>query len=156
MVLLLPLFLLLVFGMIEFGRVFNYWIDMTHLASEGARYASVNRWPTCTSQSQSTGTCNPTTLKEYLVARGNTGELRGQLSGSDGVQICYPEAGAPLPGKPIRVIINAHIDLPVLDSLLGLLGADGKLDMRATSTQRLEWIPDRFDTAAEGMIPSCP
>jgi TadE-like protein len=156
MVLLLPLFLLLVFGMIEFGRVFNYWIDMTHLANEGARYAAVNRWPTCTSQSASTGTCNPTTLKAYLVARANTGELRSQLSASDGVQICYPEAGPQLPGKPVRVVINAHITMPVLDSLLGLLGADGDLDMRASSTQRLEWIPDRLDSVSEGMVTPCP
>jgi hypothetical protein len=156
MVILLPLFLLLVFGVIEFGRVFNYWIDMTHLANEGARYASVNRWPTCPGQSASSGACNPTTLKAYLVARANTGELYDQLNGSDGVQICYPEGGTPLAGKPVRVIINAHLDMPVLDSLLGLLGADGDLDISASSTQRLEWTPDRLDSAAEGMVTPCP
>jgi hypothetical protein len=156
MVILLPVFLLLVFGMIEFGRVFNYWIDMTHLANEGARYASVNRWPTCPGQSASDGACNPTTLKAYLVVRANTGELRGQLNGTDGVQICYPEGGPLLPGKPVRVIVNAHIELPVLDSLLGLLGADGKLDMSASSTMRLEWTPDRLNEASEGMVTPCP
>jgi Flp pilus assembly protein TadG len=164
-VLLLPVLLLLVFGILEFGRAINYWIDMTHLANEGARYASVNRWPTCTSQSQTTGTCNPTTLKEYLVARANTDELRDQLNASDGVQICYPDdttASVPptaqdmMPGDPIRVIVNAHITLPVLDSLLGLLGSSGKLDMRSTSTMRLEWIPDRLNSAAEGMVNDCP
>jgi TadE-like protein len=156
MVIILPIFLLLVFGMIEFGRVFNYWIDMTHLANEGARYASVNRWPTCPGQSASSGACNPTTLKAYLVARANTGELRTQLNGADGVQVCYPEAGPLLPGKPVRVIINAHIAMPVLDSFLGLLGADGDLDMRSTSTMRLEWTPDRLDSVAEGMVTPCP
>ena len=31
-----PILLVLLFGMLDFGRVFNYWIDATHLANEGA------------------------------------------------------------------------------------------------------------------------
>jgi hypothetical protein len=129
---------------------------MTHLANEGARYASVNRWPTCPGQSASDGACNPTTLKAYIVARANTGELRKELNESDGVQICYPEGGTPEPGEPVRVIVNSEIKLPVLDSLLNLLGADNVVNMRATSTMRLEWPPDRLDSVAEGMVTPCP
>jgi hypothetical protein len=43
--LVLPLILLLLFGMIDFGKAFNYWNDETHLANEAARYAVVNRNP---------------------------------------------------------------------------------------------------------------
>jgi TadE-like protein len=157
MVILLPVFLLLVFGMIEFGRIFNYWIDMTHLANEGARYASVNRWPGCNTQSASDpgASCTYATLKAYLAPRANTGELRGQVGDADGVQICYPET-TKNPGDPVRVIVNSEIKLPVLDSLINLLGADNVLNMRATSTMRLEWTPDRLDSAAEGMVSPCP
>jgi hypothetical protein len=155
MVILLPVFLLLVFGMIEFGRVFNYWIDLTHLANEGSRYASVNRWPGCPGQSASDGACNPTTLKAYLVPRANTGELRTALNASDGVQICYPETTLK-PGDPVRVIVTARIKLPVLDSLINLLGAGDVLKMRSASTMRLEWTPDRLDSVAEGMVTPCP
>jgi hypothetical protein len=164
MVILLPLFLLLVFGMIEFGRVFNYWINMTHLASEGSRYAIVNKWPGCPGFNESDGDCadtddptpsTPFTLQDYLRQRANTGELRGEIGQSGGVQICYPETTMN-PGDPVRVVVNAEIKLPVLDSLLGLLGADEVLNMRTSSTERLEWTPDRLNEADEGMVAPCP
>ena len=44
----IPLLLVLLFGMIEFGRVFTSWIDQTHLANEGARLAAVNYCPDST------------------------------------------------------------------------------------------------------------
>ncbi len=39
--LILPLLVLLVFGIIEFGRVYNIYLTVTHAAREGARIASV-------------------------------------------------------------------------------------------------------------------
>jgi hypothetical protein len=45
MALVLPLLLLLLFGMIDFGKAFNEWIDETHLANEGARLAAVSYCP---------------------------------------------------------------------------------------------------------------
>lgn len=41
----LPLLAFLLFGMVDFGRALNYWIDETHLANEAARWAVVNRNP---------------------------------------------------------------------------------------------------------------
>lgn len=43
--LVMPLLLVLIFGMIEFGRVFTSWIDETHLANMGARLAAVSYCP---------------------------------------------------------------------------------------------------------------
>jgi Flp pilus assembly protein TadG len=39
--LVLPLLLILIMGMLDFGKMFNEWIDETHLANEGARLAAV-------------------------------------------------------------------------------------------------------------------
>jgi hypothetical protein len=39
--LVLPLLLVLMLGMLDFGKAFNEWIDETHLANEGARLAAV-------------------------------------------------------------------------------------------------------------------
>jgi len=39
--LVLPLLLVLMLGMLDFGKAFNSWIDETHLANQGARLASV-------------------------------------------------------------------------------------------------------------------
>jgi TadE-like protein len=156
MVILLPLFLVLVFGMIEFGRVFNYWIDLTHLANEGARYASVNRWPGCPSN-YDVDACSPdATLQPYLVERANTGELKAQLDDPGGVEICYPLGGTADVGEPIRVVVSADVELPVLGSLLAAIGMPDTIAMSASSTQRMEWIPDRFDETSEGWVASCP
>lgn len=43
--LVLPLLLLVLFGMIDFGKAFNEWIDETHLANDGARLAAVSYTP---------------------------------------------------------------------------------------------------------------
>src|SRR5690349_20467273 len=44
-VLVLPLVLLLLFGMVDFGKAFNDWNHETHLATEAVRYAVVNKDP---------------------------------------------------------------------------------------------------------------
>src|SRR6266487_6369179 len=62
--LILPLFLALVFGIFDFGRAFNYWIDETHLANTGARWAVVN------------ANLGGTTLQQYIKTQVETGELR--------------------------------------------------------------------------------
>ena len=43
--LILPVFLLLVAGILSFGRVFFYWIQANHMANETARWAAVDRNP---------------------------------------------------------------------------------------------------------------
>jgi Flp pilus assembly protein TadG len=43
MVFLLPLLLLLLFGMLEFGRMYNARITLTHATREGARTLAVER-----------------------------------------------------------------------------------------------------------------
>ena len=63
--LVVPLLLVLLFGMLDFGHTFNYWIDATHLANEGARWAVVNKNPA------SSGT-----LQEYIQQQADTHELR--------------------------------------------------------------------------------
>ena len=40
-----PILFLLVFGIVEFGRVLNYYNDLTQLSGQGARAAVVNRNP---------------------------------------------------------------------------------------------------------------
>ena len=45
----LPLVMVLLLGMLDFGNAYNSWIDGTHLANEGVRLAAVNyKPPACT------------------------------------------------------------------------------------------------------------
>jgi Flp pilus assembly protein TadG len=39
----LPFLVALVFGILDFGRAYNYWLDSTHLANEAARMAAVGQ-----------------------------------------------------------------------------------------------------------------
>jgi Flp pilus assembly protein TadG len=157
--LVLPLFMLLVFGMIEFGKGLNYWIDLTHVANEGARYATVNRWPSC--PGDETAAC-PEELKTYLTDRVNTDELRdggsSNVPNTPGVaiDICFPET-QPDPGNAVRVTVSTTYSLAVVDGLLGAIGLDtiADISMSASSTQRLEREPTANRLLAESS-PACP
>ncbi len=41
----LPVLLIVLLGIVEFGRALVYWNDTTQIASIGARWAIVNEWP---------------------------------------------------------------------------------------------------------------
>ena len=83
-----PLLMLLLFGMLDFGRALNYWIDQTHLANMGARMAVVENWPTNGSQ----------TLQEYIRDQAHAGELKAN------VIVCVTMADAtPALGEPVTV-----------------------------------------------------
>jgi Flp pilus assembly protein TadG len=97
--LLLPVLALLLFGMLDFGKAFNYWIDETHLANEGARWAVVNKNPS------SSGT----TLQEYIRDQATTPELKngGTPSVASPLQVCieFP-AGTSNVGDPVKVTVE--------------------------------------------------
>lgn len=97
--LILPVLALLLFGMLDFGKSFNYWIDETHLANEGARWAAVNKNPA------SSGS-----LQQYIRSQATTPELRdgGTTSVADPLRVCieFPNGTANV-GDPVRVTASA-------------------------------------------------
>jgi hypothetical protein len=97
--LVLPILALLLFGMIDFGKAFNYWIDETHLANEGARWAVVNKNP------GSSGT----SLQEYIREQATTPELRngGTPAVPNPLEVCieFP-AGTSNVGDPVKVTVE--------------------------------------------------
>ena len=97
--LLLPVLLVLLFGMLDFGKAFNYWIDGTHLANEGARWAVVNKNPSTSGE----------TLQEYIRAQATTPELRngGTASIPDPLAVCitFPN-GTRNVGDPVKVTVT--------------------------------------------------
>ena len=67
MAVVLPILLVIVLGILDFGRAINYWNDETHVANLAARYAAVGQLPTDTT----CGTGNPQwgtseTLTQYI------------------------------------------------------------------------------------------
>ena len=68
--LVLPLLLLLVLGVIDFGKAFNYKNDETHLANQAARYAAVN---SCTA-------CGGSTVNAWIPTQAASNELQSGLT----------------------------------------------------------------------------
>jgi Flp pilus assembly protein TadG len=130
--LVLPLLLVLLLGVLDFGRAFNYWIDQTHLANEGARWAVVNKNP------------GAGTLQEYIRDQGTTPELRngGTASVPVPLQVCisFPNGTADV-GDPVLVTATSTYNwLPFLGTRIGI----GQTTMSSSSTMRLEATPSAY------------
>jgi len=130
-----PLLLVILFAMLDFGRTFNYWIDATHLANEGARWAVVNKNPA------SSGS-----LQQYIQQQADTDELRngGSSSVPSALQVCisFPGGSSAL-GNPVQVTASVTYNwLPFLsDQALGGLTST---TVSSSSTMRLEAPPTNY------------
>jgi Flp pilus assembly protein TadG len=142
-----PILLVILLGMLDFGKAFNYWIDETHLAASGARWAVVNKNP------------GSGTLQQYIQAQGDTAELRsgGTSSVSQPAKVCvsFPNVGhvTPQVGDPVKVTVQiSYRWLPIIGKRLvsptALIGG--------SATMRLEALPTNY-TAGPGLTgTSCP
>jgi Flp pilus assembly protein TadG len=130
--LVLPLLLVLLFGMLDFGKAFNYWIDETHLANEGARWAVVDKNP------------GSGTLQQYIQQQADTPELRngGTASVPTPLEVCisFPNGTAEV-GDPVHVNVSATYNwLSFLGSQLGIT----QTTITGSATMRLEAEPTTY------------
>jgi Flp pilus assembly protein TadG len=132
--LVLPLLLVLLLGMLEFGKAFNYWIDTTHLANEGARWAVVNYNP-------GTGT-----LQDYVREQANTLELRdggtSSIPAGDEAEVCisFPSGTANV-GDPVLVTVTATYHwLPFIGERI----SSAQVTITGSATMRLEAQPTNY------------
>lgn len=135
--LVLPILLLILFGLLDFGKAFNYWNDQTHLAAEGARWAVVNSNPGSGGQS----------LQQYIQQQADTAELRGLAT----VCVSFP-SGTQNVGDPVTVTVKSRYRwIPFIQSKLGLTTTT----ISGTATMRLEAPPTAYVTGSGG-TGSCP
>ncbi len=91
--LVVPLLCLIIIAILHFGKVMNYWLDLNHVASEGARKAAVNTF------------ASDAEYDAYLRGRLETGELRTggttSIPTPSTVAVCLPE-GSDV-GDPVTV-----------------------------------------------------
>lgn len=139
--LILPLLLIFLLLILDFGRAINYWIDSTHLASEGARLAAVDKVPDDWDGS----------LQQYIKDRADTEELKtGGPTGiaSPGLEVCvsYPEGRAV--GNPVMVTVSADYDwMPFLGSGFGV--GLTETTIQGEATHRLERDQDLVEAGCE-------
>ena len=86
----LPLLLLLVLGLIDFGKAFNYKNDETHLANQAARYATVNSCPQCTGAQ---------TLNTWIPTQAASNELQTGLALANKLTIAFADSAGKFPGE---------------------------------------------------------
>jgi Flp pilus assembly protein TadG len=138
--LVVPILLVLLMAMLDFGKAFNYWIDETQLASSGARWAVVNAGP-----GQCPDGTTATSLVAYIQCQADTKELRsgGTNSVANPAKVCIsfpPVAGhsAPLVGDPVRVTVSVSYKwLPIIGQRISRVATT----IKGESTMRLEAPP---------------
>jgi hypothetical protein len=118
----IPLVLLVLLALVDFGLALNTWIDATQVATEGARLASVN---------------GPNATCTNLANKIKSDAFGGLSSGK--VTIKFPAASAAI-GQPVQVIVTAKYDYAP-----GAL-IPGSLNIAAAATMRLE---QAFPSAAQ-------
>jgi len=126
--LVLPLFMVMAFLVFDFGKGINYWIDQTHLASEGARLAAVDRVP------------GGGDLKAYIRSQADTSELRdgGSDSIADPLKVCIDFPDGPEAGSPVRVEVSTTYNwVPLISDLTSVPSSI----IRGSATHRLERAP---------------
>jgi hypothetical protein len=144
----LPLVLLLVVGLIEFSKGFNYSISLNHLANEGARWAVVNKVP---------GQAVPSVanLETYIKGQINSEEL----SNTAVVSVCFDSldsTGTPKIGDPVTVKVQTPYDLSLVSGVGDLAGSlfgsgdtdFGQLTLAGEATMRFEQVPTGPDWGA--------
>ena len=134
-----PLLLLIVVGIIQFGVVINYWLDMQKLANQGARWAATNTYPGCDATTSDSVPCQAgaPTLQTYLGNRNITGDARGE---NFNVLICFPSGTSNL-GDPVKVTVSQAYRFMAITFL-------PKIDIGASATMRLEHTPGRYTAGA--------
>jgi Flp pilus assembly protein TadG len=129
--LVLPLLMVVLLGMLDFGKAFNYWINVTHLANEGARWSVVDKNPG--------GTIS---LQNYIKQQADTAELR------DGATVCInlihvsSGSSAPYgPGDAVEMRVTYPYNwLPFFQKRLGF----ATTTITGSATMRLESTPSNY------------
>jgi Flp pilus assembly protein TadG len=138
--LILPILVVLLFGVIEFGKLFNYWLDQGHLANTGARYAVVDSLP---------GGAN---LQQYIRSQADTSELRSNAH----VCISFP-SGTQNVGDPVKVQVSYTSGAPIVGGLINTFfggSIPASIKVSGSSTMRLEAKPSKY-AAGDGGTGSC-
>jgi len=133
----LPVLLVVLLGIVEFGRALVYWNDTTQIASIGARWAIVNEWP-------GGGTLQEAITNEVPAQQGWQGL-------SDDLNVCIEVIdvdGDLIPGEvgdAVRVTVKFPFRWSFMPSWIDM--ADREIV--STATMRLENLP-------EGWTPDAP
>jgi Flp pilus assembly protein TadG len=139
--LILPLVLLILLGLVDFGRAMNYYNDMTQLAAEGARSAAVNHNP------DGTVPATPFTqlIQQQIKNQASSNEIKNNPSfrvclgvpSSDPKIVDSTKVPASV-GAPVMVTASMPFNLiPFIGNKIGI----GTITLTGKTTMRAEVLP---------------
>jgi len=107
----LPILIMLVFGIVEFGIAYNNWISLTHAARHGARIAAVEDYESIEDFENKVRESSPTVTIETITLSGQDGNI----------------------GDPVVVTVTGE----VLNIIIPLVGS-WPVQLNSEATMRLE------------------
>ena len=117
--LVVPILLVIVLAIVDFGKAMNYWLDLNHVASETARRAAVNSYPTAAQ------------YQTYARDRLETNELRtggtSSVPTAATISLCLPDGSDVGDVVTVRVAVSYHW-IPFIGG--ADLGITGRASMR--------------------------
>lgn len=125
-----PLLCALVLVLVSFGKAMNYWLDLTHIANQGARLAAVNADVTQPPYSSA----GAPDLQSYIQQQAETNELKGST-----VAICFP--GGNSAGAPVTVQVTYPYELIPFNFIPF---AKHTWHIKGSATMRLEHSATKF------------
>ena len=131
--LIVPVFMLIVVGMLVFGRLLFYWIETNHVASETARWAVVDRNPYKTCTTAPTGLPGCQSLQQSAKKRA-TEEF------DDSVAVCIDYPGKSWDGATVKAGDPVRVRVQVPVSFVKFFGWG--VTIKGSATMRLERIAD--------------
>lgn len=124
----LPLMLVVLLGVVDFGFAFTHWNDTQHLANSAARYAAVGRSP------------GPGTLQQAVRQQADSKSLRdgGTRQIPDALTVCVHYPNGLVKGEPVEVkVYTRYRWMP-----LPYVGQIATTRIGGKATMRLETTPD--------------
>lgn len=149
---LLPVLLVIVIGILDFGQAFNYWNNLNQMAGDAARFAAVNSTGPATSVcSKPAGTTLTANISRQAEASYLCGKVAtclqafnasGQPEGLASVQV----------GDSIKVVTSA----PYNFTNFQVLGSIGTVTLHGNATMRVERVSaDPANPGASNLGTAC-
>lgn len=136
--LILPLLLVLVIGIFDFGSAFNSKNDLNFLANTAARYAEVNSCAGCASA----GFTGANAIRDYVKSTADTNQLSNNLD----ITFTLPSGSTGAVGDPLLVTACAPFAWLAGVTLPGL--PTGSITLKSSVTVRILQTPDPTNSPA--------
>lgn len=120
-----PIFILLVMGIVDFGRA--VWIHnaMANMSAEGARYGIIRSH-------------TDTQIYNQTIALAPTNEFQASCNASVPDRVCITPSGTRTPDQPITVEVHYRF-IPITPLIANVIGGNGYIDMTSVSKMTVEY-----------------